>query len=511
MNLILPKLNKKSSEDNTTKINTLIVRNSFCELLGFDPEVMSLIEEALTYKNDIEMERQNLIRAIRIAKAGGRQKQYGFLCGKLKELLASEYVCWLKDGRFFPTGHLNIVKDLLTESKVVANLLDERKKPDSYAKLRWKKLPYEPRYYQADMISLGKAEGRGVFESAVGTGKTLVMQYLIQHFSVNTLIIAPSKPLLRQLRTELEECFGRSKVEHVTSAKVGPGAKFKPIRITTVQTLASLRKKKHLIYLTKDLDALFIDEFHHAGSKSYTDLLKDLDQVYYRFGFTGTFLRNDNKTLDMWGVLSNRLYSYKASQAIADGFLTPLKVLVHSVEGVANKNYQTEYKKNYCREREAGGEELLQKIEFIVTQLAESTDQILILVNRKDSSGKIIHDYLDSEGIDNTYISGDDKADAIEQAIKDFNDKKVRILIGTTVIGEGIDIRSTDHLIMAKGGKSEIDMVQSTGRAVRLFPGKKVAYLHDFRFRMTRYMEKHLARREEIYQDNFSPEFTYID
>ena len=286
---------------------------------------------------------------------------------------------------------------------------------------------------------------------------------------------------------------------------------FKPIRLMTIQTLASLQKNGLLDIVVSDVDALFSDEFHHAGSKSYTDLLAGLDHVYYRFGFTGTFLRNDNKTLDMWGVLSNKLYSYPAWKAIEEGFLTPVKVLVHTLQGSGSRNYQKEYKMNYCREREDGGEELLFRIKHIVQDFAKTDDQILILVNRKDAAGKIIHKYLDAEGVDNTYISGDDTKEHIQQSIVDFNDKKIRVLIGSSVIGEGIDIRSTDHLIMAQGGKSEIAIVQASGRAVRLYEGKEVAYIHDFRFIGTKYMEKHLGQRIDIYKNNFDPEIIEVD
>jgi superfamily II DNA or RNA helicase len=71
------------------------------------------------------------------------------------------------------------------------------------------------------------------------------------------------------------------------------------------------------------------------------------------------------------------------------------------------------------------------------------------------------------------------------------------------VIGEGIDVRSTDHLIMCQGGKSEITMVQAIGRAIRLFDGKLMAFIHDFRFEGTNYMIKHVDDRIDAYLRNF--------
>ena len=104
------------------------------------------------------------------------------------------------------------------------------------------------------------------------------------------------------------------------------------------------------------------------------------------------------------------------------------------------------------------------------------------------------------------YVSGDDDKKHVTKALKDFNSKKTKILIGSSIIGEGIDIRSTEHLIMAQGGKSEIAVTQALGRLVRLFEGKKMGILHDFWFEDTKYMEKHLIERLDVYKKNFGAE-----
>ena len=78
------------------------------------------------------------------------------------------------------------------------------------------------------------------------------------------------------------------------------------------------------------------------------------------------------------------------------------------------------------------------------------------------------------------------------------------------MIGEGLDVCSTDHLIMGQGGKSEIVMVQAIGRAIRLFLGKDVAYIHDFSFSGTKFMSKHFKERTNIYRRNFECEVEYV-
>lgn len=477
----------------------ILVKNSFCELKGTIPEsTRDLLKQVLTYKNDIEGEKGQLFYRLKMAKRFGNQKMYHSILARIKHLEDTQYVCWYKED-VFPTGHLALIQEALRASMVDFKVIDLRRKPGEYALLRWNNKPYEPRYYQRDMIELAKTHGRGVFESAVGSGKSLIMAYLVMEFKVNSLIVVPTRGLSDQIYNDFVAWFGGASVEVMDAKKVRKGNKMKPIRIITLQSLGSLKKSGDLKTLIQDIDAIHYDEFHHSAASTFTSVIQDMEHIYYRFGYTGTFMRNDNKTLDMWAFLNNALYDYPAWKAIDDGFLTPLSVLIHPMEGKSNRDYQKEYDENYC-----SNPELLEKIHRICNAARED-EQILILVNKKEKSGEIVHQYLNTVGIDASYVSGDDDKSEITDMIRAFNDKKIRILIGSSVISEGIDIRATDHLLNLKGGKSEIVLVQSVGRAVRLYPGKHTAFLHEFKFKDTQFMEKHFENRLQAVIDNFRP------
>lgn len=478
---------------------TITVNNSYCGIQNSTPQIDQLIDQLLTTHNDIEAEKSNIFYQMNMAKRYNNKKRYGMLVAQLKALEESEYVHWYQNGQF-PTGHLNMVVDLLKAVNIQYVINEQRERVEGSIIFRLKNKFFPDRYYQEEMISLGLIHGRGVFESAVGTGKTHIMMRLIKEISCDSLIIVPSRGLRDQVYNELKSRFGQNHVQKVDSTMVRKGKTLKSIKICTVQTLAALNKSGELHMIMNQVEAVYIDEIHHAGSKSYTDLLPAMDHIYWRFGFTGTFLRNDSKSLDMWGFLSNKLYSYPAWKAIEDGYLTPIEVISYELSGKKKPKYQKEYDANYC-----GGEEILNKVLEIVQ--TNHGQQILILVNKKDKAGLLFHEMLNAYGIENAYISGDNDEKEISQAIEDFNDKKINILIGSSVIGEGIDIKSADHLIMCQGGKSEIAIVQATGRLVRLYEGKVIGYLHDFRFINTKYMEKHYAQRVDIYDRNFQPKY----
>ena len=475
----------------------LRVHNSYTTIVGFvSPDVHQLLTQLMTYQNDIEGEKGQLFYLLKKAKRFNNQGQYHKIMARIKHLEATEFVCLYKDN-VFPTGLLNIVLEGLAALNVNFQLTDLREIPNPSAIVRWNNKPFDPRYYQADMISLGLKHGRGIFESAVGTGKSLIMAYLIMELKVNSLVIVPSVGLSAQLYNDFCAWFGYQHVQLLDASQIRKLKTPRLISIVTVQSLASLQKSGEFAAFANKMQAVHVDEIHHSGASSYTALLPEMDHIYHRFGYTGTFLRNDNKTLEMWGFLSNVLYRYSAKQAIADGYLTPMECVVHKLTGKSNRKYPKEYEANYC-----GNPDMLQRIYEICNSVTQGS-QVLILVKQKDKSGAIIHEYLNTLGIQNCYISGDNDESEITQAISAFNDKKFQVLIGSSVIGEGIDVRSTDHLIMCQGGKSEIVMVQAIGRAIRLYPGKSVAYVHDFQFVDTNYMEKHFDERMEIYQRNF--------
>ncbi|MCG3175451.1 MAG: UvrABC system protein B [Candidatus Omnitrophica bacterium] len=478
----------------------LTIENSFSIFSENTPDdILNKVQSLLTYKIDIGAEKNALLGKLSYAKRTGNKKLYNSSLFQLKELEKSEIVCWFKDNSF-PTGHLNLVLDLLQNLNIQINIKDTRSKPKNTILIPFKNKPHTPRYYQKEMIEKGIETSRGVFESCVGSGKSLIMLYLIKEISVKSLIIVPSKGLLEQLYQEFAPIFGVNKVQMLDSDQVRKGKSLKDIRIITIQSLASLQKKGELSHLVSDIDALFIDEFHHAASESFTNLLPEINHIYYRFGFSGTFLRNDGRTLDMWGFLSNRLYHYPPFKAIQEGFLTPMELRIYDLWGRSSKQYQKEYDMNYC-----GGQEILDQIISIINSI-KLGEQVLILVNKKDKSGKIISDFLDLQGYSNIFVSGDDKKEFVSKKIQEFNDKKISILIGSSVLGEGIDIRSTDHLIMCQGGKSEIVVVQALGRVVRKFEGKEMAIVHDFNFVNTNYLSKHFEKRLEIYEKTFKPE-----
>lgn len=480
----------------------LILNNSYCKIVGFPDNILNEVKSTLSYiDQDVKAEKGFLFKKLKYFKNNNDHRKIYGIKAALKKL-GDEKVCHLT-GNQFPTGLLPKVLGVLKAHNALDfKTEDKREKPTPELTLRWNVKPSPLRYYQEEIIDQCDKYERGVIWSCVGSGKTRCMVELIKQKEVPTLIITPSKALIEQTYDVMAEAFGDGKVEMLDSATVKRKRKFSPIRIINIDSVRSLIKSGSIDKLSDGIGMLLIDEVHHSGAKSYLDMLSHLEHVYYRYGFSGSFIRNDSKTMDMHGVLSNVLYYYPPKKALEDKFLTPVEYNIHQLPGTAKRNYVTEYRENYC-----GGVALMQRILKIVE---ESQGQILILIDRKEASGQLIHEYLKEKKFDNSYISGDNSKEEIAEAITKFNSKEIKILIGSTVIGEGINIKSTQHLILGGGGKSPVKFTQAIGRAVRLDEGKDIATVHDFLFESTYYLEKHLFMRLENFKNDFAGEVKWV-
>jgi len=477
------------------------INNSYCHLEGVSDSIVKAVKTKLTYTNDdVIREKQYLYSQIQRA---GRSRQGGYVAvlkQRFKDL-GPDTVCWLDKDNKFPTGLLHLVKEVIGSYRIV----DDRKKPEPYLILRWNNKPNDLRYYQKEAVNKFIEKGRGVIQAGVGSGKTRMAVEIVKQLGVNTCFVVPSSALLTQAYDVFINAFGANNVQQIKTLDIKKNKKLKAIRIVTIQTLASLNKQGLAQTLLNDVDLFILDEAHHSASDSFLALLNQLEGIYFRLGLSGTYLRNDSRTLDLWGVSGEIIYDYPASKATKEGFLAPVEFNIIKLKGKPDKNYQKEYQNNY------GGLEILESISDLVKIKIPVNKQILILVDRKDAVGNLIYEHLKQQKISCSYVTGDNSKNEIKKAIEDFNDKKTRILIGSTVFGEGVDIRSTDHLIMARGGKSEIAMTQAVGRAIRLYEGKKTAYVWDFNFRFCKYLSRHIDIRITNYEKQFAGKLNYYE
>jgi superfamily II DNA or RNA helicase len=255
--------------------------------------------------------------------------------------------------------------------------------------------------------------------------------------------------------------------------------------VTNIQSLAKADPK-----LFHRFDCLMVDEFHHAAAKTYKKINKQCLNAFYRYGFTGTFVRSSGDDMEMLGVLSNVIFKLTTSELIRMGFL--VKPYISMV--------QYDLPKMKCRYQEAYNY-LIQDVQLhdLIAKISNNTvkekKQTLVVVRRKEH-GKAISEMIDGA----VYLDGDSPSKYREEMKQAFIDKKIKCIVATNIFGEGIDIPTIDVYINARFEKTEIWTKQGIGRALRKTPGKEKAEVYDFYITGHPALKKHSEERTASYQ-----------
>lgn len=315
------------------------------------------------------------------------------------------------------------------------------------------------------------------------SGKTMTSALIVAKKQVPTLFVTPDTGLRVQATEFYEAMFPKQISNNILSDK--------PIIIANIQSLANKPPEAF-----KRFQMLMIDEFHHAAAKSYQKLNKLCLNAFYRYGFTGTYMRSDGKDMEMRGVLDQVIFKITVSDLIERGYLVRPHIIItrYAIPKKAipyRCNYVTAY--NYIIE-DQGFHNLA--CEIARTKIAEGK-QTLILVRRKEH-GRVLAEMLP----DAVYLSGDDDKDHREYVKSQFNKKKIRCVIATNIFGEGIDIPSIDVLINARAQKTEIQTSQGAGRVLRMHEGKESAEIFDFWIVGQKHLEAHSIERLQSYRKN---------
>jgi superfamily II DNA or RNA helicase len=468
------------------------INNATCQLINSDQRLDARLKRELAYtdsnveyslfKNEREIENLN-----NILDAGSRFTDPDDIERKLaralhiNRALRKKLMISLYEKGTFPTGLLPRVISILDEMKYQVKLNDLRKKPAKQINFVLKDSLPALRYYQKTAARKLEEEGRGIVVMPTGTGKTVTIARMIWDLGVKTLIITPSKRINSMMLKTMEKHFGKGKVAKLTTKS---GRLDKLINIVNIQALIKMDPAA-----LADVQAVFIDEFHHSAAETYREVnIKHLKNCYYRIGMTATNFRNDGSDIALESVLSHVLYEYTIEQAIKDrNIMQPEFEIVDFQHGSYN-NWQEAYKDGIVLNEDRNA---------LIADIADQfKDRHVLILVKEIEHGEALKALIPGA----EFINGDEKDIIQERMMNDFTKGKLKVLIGTSVIGEGVDLPIADTLIMAGGGKARSQIMQNIGRVLRLHPDKKDVLVFDFSDEGCDWLSEHSLLRQEVYQ-----------
>jgi len=417
----------------------------------------------------------------------------------------------------FPTGLFPIVETILREERINALIEDEHKA--SQPAFSWKMRDMELRNYQKEAVREAVKSRRGILEMATGSGKTLVAAKIISRLKRQTLFFVHTRDLLYQARRLFQEALGEE------IGQLGDGTiDLRPITVATIQTAIRAfggkygksadedeieedptelgARKAEVVRYIQSTPVIFFDECHHVPAETCYALALKTEAGEFRYGLSATPYRADHHDMLLEAALGPKLYRANSSRLIDMGYLVAPQIRFVAVPGGVSRRDHSDYREIYnrCIVESPVRNELIARQ---AATLASEGKTVLVLV-REVKHGEAILAYLPKA----KFVQGADPAKKRAKILQELENRKLPILIATTLADEGLDVPTLDAVILAGGGRSETKALQRIGRALRPAPGKKRAEIIDF-FDQAPYLIEHSRKRCEIYKSE--PRFEVDD
>lgn len=276
------------------------------------------------------------------------------------------------------------------------------------------------------------------------------------------------------------------------------------------------------------IQAVMWDECQHVGCDTYTTVNSYLDYAEVSIGFSALVVQEDHiysplseltyEEALVLGCSGPIIFHAPPSYYIESGILSTPYVFQIQYEIPSYLKQQFDYTKLSAGVRKDQVRQLI--INESISQFVELGRRVLVLVPTKqlayDLSSQLLANYgytsILSFGSNQGYI-----VDPIRQvkfmknAPTEFNDNDdYQIMIATSHLDEGVDLKKLDVVILAAGGKSSRRLVQRIGRILRLSKSGKYAYVVDFTDEGNPILVKHRNERLRIYKDELGMDESQI-
>ena len=421
----------------------------------------------------------------------------------------------------FPTGLYSLFDEVAKSFELDYEIIDLRVKPEVGNTLTL----YEKtlREYQEEIVYDAVKNERGVIKVATGGGKTVIAAAIIAKLNVKTIFIVNSLDLLEQTHDEF------TKMLKIDIGKIGGGyCDIQKINICTIQTLHSalglkyaavdedcyieekiatkvLERKGEIKKLIETCEMVINDECHHSAANSYVNMMKHAKRAHWKFACSGTPYRLESTDILLDAFSGKLIANVTASFLIERGFLVAPKIYFLDPNELGKYKYirDTSFHKIY-QKWIVENNNRNKLISDCANRLLELNKTVLITVTRIEH-GQRIMDLLYERipGIKAAFIKGEVHKDERKRLLNEIREKKLNVLVGTSVADEGLDLPALDSAIMGGGGKSLIKSLQRVGRTLRPYPDaehniKKEAIIIDF-WDHLRYLTGQSVKRMKIY------------
>lgn len=421
----------------------------------------------------------------------------------------------------FPSGLLYMVEETFKEYGVEYILTDLRTKPTPSNPITPKQ--YVLRDYQEAMEKACLDNCAGIVRAATGSGKTAVFTSILGKLNGLKQVVYVRKldlmqQTIRVLTRELDIPIGeigggKVNIQDLSVAMVPTVARALGEQYVKYDghendddedtTELTVQQKQAIKEYVENADVFICDECHCLSATTVQMVSNYSKKAYYRLGFSATPWRTDGTDILLNAATGPQIIDVPASELIKRKFLVPPRIHFYKMARDFKQRVPSDYQSTYTQFI-VENKDRNDKIVKLATFLAKQGERPVILVQRQQH-GKTLEKMFEGSGLVAKFIYGESSMTDRWLALEDFQAGVIDVIIGSSILQEGIDVPCITALINAAAGKSSSAYYQKIGRAIRTNDGKTRAIVVDF-IDQVKWLKDHamerirILRTEPLYQ-----------
>lgn len=351
-------------------------------------------------------------------------------------------------------------------------------KPETRDQFTLRKYQQEAVYAGVDFFNEPMKKGNnGIIVLPTGSGKSLVIACIINSLPGKTIVLQPSKEILEQNHAKL---LSYGYYAGIYSASLGK----KQVDKITFATIGSVVNNAHLF---QDFQHVIIDECHLVNSNGgmYKNFIENLQNVRV-LGLTATPYRLSSNSFGSMlkfitrtksRIFKRVLYYVQNQDLFKAGYLARLQYF--DIAGFD----RSKLKKNSTGAdyTDASVRKYYQLTHFderlrkVTQRLVDSGRKNVLVFTQLVDEARVLSRLIEGAA----YICGETPKAERERLLRDFKSGKIKVMCNVGVLTTGFDYPELETVVLARPTMSLALYYQMIGRAIRIHPDKKSAYIVD--------------------------------
>lgn len=350
--------------------------------------------------------------------------------------------------------------------------------PDVPVKIKYQNQDFELDQYQEGAVKAITSMNQGIVHAVTSAGKSLIILKAICELGQRALIVVHRKILMEQFIQDIKKYVKDSSGNPIDFGVIGDG-KFSigDITIALDKTLG-----KHPELFKGTFGAVFLDECHLAPANTIYSIINNID-ARYRFGFSGTLKRKDQKEFLIYSSFGSVIYTIGKDQLLELNRVVPVDIQIMETDTEAEPEEEMSPTKLYQFIEKKLSNDLGRQYQIVEKAHDLSKKGKTMVLSRlvqpcydmKDRMEYAYPELIGKIGI----ITGRDT----EEALASYNAMKhedMRVIFATIgCVSTGVSISDLEYMILASPiYNNELLLHQIRGRLMRMAEGKEKGTLY---------------------------------